>query len=75
MNIYILLYVTDPVTELKGGPDPCMGQVLIRGGLQGYHSDAFMCDKEPTLEMANVMCRQLKCGPPVTNPPFKHVLM
>ena len=66
--------MTDPVIELKGGPDPCMGQFIIRGDL-GYHSEAFVCDKEPTLEMANVMCRQLICGPPVSYPVFEHVMV
>ena len=65
--------MTDPGIELKGGPDPCMGQVILRGDLLGYNSESFMCDTEPTLEMANVICRQLICGPPVSYPVFEHV--
>ena len=65
----------DPVIELKGGQDPCMGQVIIKGVYLGDRGEALMCDKEATLEMANVMCRQLRCGPPEANPPFEHVLM
>ena len=73
MNMHnILLYVTDPVIKLKGGPDPCIGQVIIKGVIFGYRSEAIMCDKEATLEMANVMCRQLRCGPPEGASPFEH---
>ena len=73
--MYILLYVTDPGIELKGGQDRCTGQVMQRGVILGYHSEVIMCDKGATLEMANVMCRQLRCGPPEASPPFEHVLM
>ena len=75
MNIYILLYVTDPVIELIGGPDPCQGQVIIRGGVYvPYRGEAILCDKEAPLEMANVICHQVGCGPPEANPPFEHRL-
>ena len=76
MNIYILLHVTDPLIELKGGSDRCQGQVIITGGYYvGYTGEAILCDKEATLEMANVICRQNNCGPPEDNPPFEHTFM
>ena len=76
MTVYHnILDVTDPVIELKGGKDPCIGQVMRSGVFFGYRGKAFMCEKEATLAMANVMCRQLRCGPPEENPPFERLHM
>ena len=70
----MLSCVTDPVIELKGGPDRCDGQLLISGVYRGNYTQVIMCDREATLETANVVCRQLKCGPPVTSTPFSHTV-
>jgi hypothetical protein len=66
-------HVKDPVIELKGGQDRCDGQLLISGVYNNY-TQATMCDREPTPEMAEVICRQLKCGPPEHSQPFSHVV-
>lgn len=34
-----------------------------------------MCDHAPTPEMAEVICRQLICGPPEVPNPFSHVII
>ena len=73
ITLCIHLYVSDPVIELKGGQDRCDGQLLISGVYNNY-TQATMCDREPTPEMAEVICRQLKCGPPEHSQPFSHVV-
>ena len=70
---FICTCVSDPVIELKGGRDRCDGQLLISGVYNNY-TQVIMCDREPTPEMAEVICRQLKCGPPENIKPFSHVV-
>ena len=60
--------------ELKGGQDRCEGQLLIRGLYYGIYTQAIMCERVPTPEMAEVICRQLKCGPPEGKNPFSHAI-
>jgi hypothetical protein len=65
-------HIKDPVIEIKGGPDRCDGQLLISGVYNGNYTQVIMCERYPTLEMAETICRQLKCGPPTKSKPFAH---